>query len=61
MLLFFAFKLLNIHKLAMLEKMLAQSSKISISFKLNLAKVGMSNYKIKYDNFMKDLGEKVKD
>jgi hypothetical protein len=45
----------------MLEKMLAQSSKISISFKLNLAKVGMNNYKIKYDNFMKDLSEKVKD
>ena len=45
----------------MLAKMLAQLFKIRTSSKLNLAKVGINNYKVRHEKFMKGLGDKIKD
>ena len=41
--------------------MLARSSKIRTSDILNLAKVGINNYKVRHEKFMKNLGEKIKE
>ena len=45
----------------MQEKMLAPLFKISTSSKLNLAKVGVNNYKAKYEKFMHHISTRVKE
>lgn len=42
-------------------KMLALLFKISTFSKLNLAKIGISNYKAKYEAYNKNLSEKIWD
>jgi len=53
MLLFSESKPLSIPKSAMWEKMLVLSLKIRTLFKLNLAKIGISNYKHKHEKMLK--------
>jgi hypothetical protein len=45
----------------MSEKMWAQSFKISTSSKLNLAKIGVNNYKAKYEKFMQHINARVRE
>lgn len=42
-------------------KMSARSFKIRTSPILNLAKVGINNFKVRHEKFMKGLGDKIKD
>ena len=44
-----------------MEKMSARSFKIRTSPILNLAKVGINNFKVRHEKFMKGLGDKIKD